>query len=348
MTTALITGGAGFIGSNLVHHLLEARPDWNLLVVDKLTYAGNLRNLEGVLESPRLTFAQSDIGDREAMGELFREHRPDLVVNLAAESHVDRSILDASPFIVTNVLGTQVLLESAREYGVQRFLQVSTDEVYGSASSGERFDEAAPLRPTSPYAASKAAGDLLCDAYRRTYGLPIIVTRSSNNYGPYQFPEKLLPLAILVLLRGEEVPVYGEGANMRDWLYVTDNCRGLLSVLEKGKVGEVYNIGTGQEHPNLEVIELLWDLFANRMSRPNDEGAPVKFVDDRPGHDLRYAMSMEKVNRDTGWSPSVGLQAGLRTTLDWYLDHRDWAEEVLSGDYLHYYEAVYERSWGRK
>ncbi len=348
MTTALITGGAGFIGSNLVHHLVEARPDWHLLVVDKLTYAGNLRNLEGVLENPNLTFLQHDIGDREAMQALFGEHRPELVVNVAAESHVDRSILDASPFIVTNVLGTQVLLESAREHGVQRFLQVSTDEVYGSAPSDRRFDEESSLHPTSPYAASKAAADLLCDAYLRTYGVPVVITRSSNNYGPYQFPEKLLPLAVLVLLRGEAIPVYGEGANMRDWLYVTDNCRGLLSVLEKGTVGEVYNLGTGEERPNIEVLELLWELFAERMARPDGGGAPVKFVDDRPGHDLRYAMSMEKVNRDTGWRPSVDLQTGLRATLDWYLDHRDWVEEVLSGDYLRYYEAVYERSWGRK
>jgi dTDP-glucose 4,6-dehydratase len=283
------------------------------------------------------------------MQALFGEHRPELVVNVAAESHVDRSILDASPFIVTNVLGTQVLLECARENGVQRFLQVSTDEVYGSAPAGERFDEGSPLRPTSPYAASKAAADLLCEAYVRTYGVPVVVTRSSNNYGPYQFPEKLLPLAVHVLLRGEAIPVYGEGANMRDWLYVTDNCRGLLSVLEKGAVGEVYNLGTGEERPNIEVLELLWELFAERMARSGGGGAPVEYVDDRPGHDLRYAMSMEKVNRDTGWRPSVDLQAGLGAMLDWYLlDHRGWVEEVLSGDYLRYYEAVYERSWGRK
>ena len=319
-----------------------------MVIADKLSYAGNLRNLGDILDSPNHIFLRHDITDQQAMDEDFSAYRPALVVNFAAESHVDRSILDSTPFVGTNVLGAQVLLDCMRRYEVDRFLQVSTDEVYGSAPQGVRFDEDSLLQPSSPYAASKAAADLLCLAYHHTFGAPILITRSSNNYGPYQFPEKLIPLSILTLLRGESIPVYGDGSNSRDWLYVTDNCAALLSVLERGKPGQVYNVGRGEELQNLQLVDMLCELFSGSTGQYRN-GATVsyRFVEDRPGHDQRYALATDKIRRDTGWEASISFEEGLHRTLDWYLGNRDWVDEVLTGDYTHYYEAVYKRSWGR-
>jgi len=337
----LVTGGAGFIGSNFVRCVLRERPDWEVVNLDKLTYSGNLENLRDVEDHPRYKFVKGDIADRELVDRLFAEEGFDAVANFAAESHVDRSILDPTPFLRTNVQGTQVLLEAARKYKVGLFLQVSTDEVYGSLGETGRFTEESPLLPNSPYAASKAAADLLCRAYHRTYGLPVVITRSSNNYGPYQFPEKLIPLMILNALEGKPLPVYGKGENVRDWLYVEDSCRAIALVLEKGKAGEVYNIGGGEERRNVEVVERICELVARRTGREESEvKALITFVEDRPGHDFRYALSCEKI-RKLGWSPKVPFEVGLERTVDWYMSHREWIQRVLSGEYREYYERVY-------
>ncbi|HID11917.1 MAG TPA: dTDP-glucose 4,6-dehydratase [Candidatus Latescibacteria bacterium] len=337
----LVTGGAGFIGSNFVRYVLGERPDWEVVNLDKLTYAGNLENLKDVEDHPRYRFVRGDIADRELMDHLFSEESFDAVANFAAESHVDRSILDPTPFLRTNVQGTQVLLEAARKYKVGRFLQVSTDEVYGSLGETGRFTEESPLLPNSPYAASKAAADLLCRAYHRTYGLPVVITRSSNNYGPYQLPEKLIPLMTLNALEGKPLPVYGKGENIRDWLYVEDNCRAIALVLQRGKDGEVYNIGGGQELRNIDVVERICELLACRIGR--DEGelkALITFVEDRPGHDFRYALSCDKVRR-LDWSPEVSFDLGLERTIDWYLKNWEWVGRVRSGEYKEYYERIY-------
>ena len=337
----LVTGGAGFIGSNFVRYVLKERPGWRLVNLDKLTYAGNLENLKDVEGLPGYRFVRGDISDRKLVDELFSEERFDAVVNFAAETHVDRSILDPSPFLTTNVQGTQVLLEAARKYKVERFLQISTDEVYGSLGREGTFTEESPLLPNSPYAASKASADLLCRAYHRTYGLPVVITRSSNNYGPYQFPEKLIPLMTLNALEGRPLPVYGRGENVRDWLYVEDNCRAIALVLEKGKEGEVYNIAGGEERRNIEVVERICELVAERTGK--DEGevrSLITFVEDRPGHDFRYALTCEKV-RNLGWSPEVTFDLGLERTVDWYIANREWVERVRSGEYMRYYDKVY-------
>jgi len=337
----LVTGGAGFIGSNFVRYVLRERPDWEVVNLDKLTYAGNLENLRDVGDHPRYRFVRGDIADRELVDRLFSEEGFDAVANFAAESHVDRSILDPAPFLRTNVQGTQVLLEAARKYKLGRFLQVSTDEVYGSLGETGRFAEESLLLPNSPYAASKAAADLLCRAYHRTYGLPVVITRSSNNYGPYQFPEKLIPLMTLNALEGKPLPVYGKGENVRDWLYVEDNCRAIALVLQRGEDGEVYNIGGGQELRNIEVVERICELLARRIGR--DEGelkALITFVEDRPGHDFRSALTCDKVRR-LGWSPEVSFEVGLERTVDWYLENREWVGRVRSGEYKEYYERVY-------
>jgi dTDP-glucose 4,6-dehydratase len=347
MRTLLVTGGCGFIGSHFVRMALGTGA-WRVVNLDKLTYAGNLENVTDVLESPHHRFVRGDIADRQGVRTLLAEERPWAVVNFAAESHVDRSILDPTPFLQTNVLGTQVLLEAAREARVERFVQVSTDEVYGDAEGKDPFHESSPLTPSSPYAASKAAADLLCLAYARTYGVPVLIVRSSNNYGPYQFPEKLIPLLIRNALAGEVLPVYGDGLQRRDWLYVEDNCRAILRVLEAGRVGAIYNVGTGQERTNLEVVRTLCHVLGEEAGLdPTEILRRVRHVADRPGHDRRYAMQTDRVRRELGWSPQVPFEEGLRRTVRWYLRHPDWVARVTTGEYLQYYEAVYLRRWSR-
>lgn len=345
MKKVLVTGGAGFIGSNFIRYALKTFPDWFIVNLDKLTYAGNLENLQDVEEHPRYRFVRGDIADRELISVLFQEEKFDVVINFAAETHVDRSILDPSPFLNTNVIGTQILLEAARAYGVKRFVQISTDEVYGSIPEG-RFTETSPVQPSSPYAASKAAADLLCLAYYKTYGLPVIITRSSNNYGPYQFPEKLIPLMIRNALQGKPLPVYGKGENIRDWIYVEDNCRAIALVVERGRIGEIYNIGSGEERRNIEMVRDLCRILASRLNRSVEEfESLITFVKDRPGHDYRYALDSTKIQRELGWKPLMPLEEGLRRTVDWYLEHQDWMERVISGEYREYYSRVYERGW---
>jgi len=338
----LVTGGAGFIGSNFIRYILRHHPDWEIVNLDKLTYAGNLVNLADIADNPRYRFVKGDIADRVFVNKLFREEKLDAVVNFAAESHVDRSILDVSPFIETNIKGTQVLLEAARQYRPARFIQISTDEVYGSLGQVGKFTEESPLQPNSPYAASKAAADLLCRAYYKTYGLPIIITRSSNNYGPYQFPEKLIPLLIRNALNDKELPVYGEGKNVRDWIYVEDNCRAIDLVLQHGRVGEVYNIGGDNERENIEVVEMICDIL---KTHPKTCGLKpkIKFIQDPRGaaHDFRYALDCSKIKKELGWQQVTHFEEGLRKTVQWYLDHQDWVESVITGEYQEYYEKVY-------
>ena len=331
----LVTGGAGFIGSNFIHHLLEEREDISVINVDKLTYAGNLANLENIADTERYTFVRADIADRKAIYEIFDEYRPDAIVNFAAESHVDRSIDDAAPFIRTNVLGTQVLLAAALEYGTSRFLHVSTDEVYGSLKELDpAFTETTPLAPNSPYSASKASSDLLVYSYYKTYGIDTIITRCSNNYGPYQFPEKLIPLMIKNALEDKPLPVYGDGRNIRDWIYVTDHCRALSALLEKGRAGEVYNIGGNSERRNLEVVKTILQA----VDKPD---SLIEYVMDRPGHDWRYAIDSGKMKRETGWEPSVTFEDGLKSTVQWYMENNAWIENVVAGEYREYYDRVY-------
>jgi dTDP-glucose 4,6-dehydratase len=340
MATFLITGGAGFIGSNLVQHALDRTAD-RLVVVDKLTYAGSLANLEGPLKDPRVTFVRADIGDRAAMTRLFDEHRPDAVLNLAAETHVDRSIDSPQAFIDTNVVGTFVLLETARQFVARgrdafRFLHVSTDEVYGTLGPSGQFSEETPYAPNSPYAASKASADHLVRAYFHTYGLPVLLTNCSNNYGPFQFPEKLIPLMILNAVEGRPLPIYGDGGNVRDWLHVEDHCEGILLALHKGRPGEKYNIGGGNERTNLQIVEKICELV-DRMQPAAPGASPRRalktFVPDRPGHDRRYAIDASKIRRELGWTPRHTFEDGLEATVRWYLEHRDWCEQVQQGHY---------------
>jgi len=350
MSTLLITGGAGFIGSNLVRHALDHTAD-RVVILDKLTYAGSLLNLAGALDDPRVTFIRGDIADRVLVARVFQEHRPDAVLNLAAETHVDRSIDSPHPFIDTNVVGTFVLLEAARHFIASagaalrdafRFLHVSTDEVYGSLGPSGRFSEDTPYAPNSPYAASKASADHLVRAYGKTYGLPVVITNCSNNYGPYQFPEKLIPLVTLNAVDGRPLPIYGDGGNVRDWLYVDDHCSGLLLVLQRGRVGEKYNVGGGGEQNNLEIVDRICDALEEL--RPAASNAALRragvdsyrqlktFVPDRPGHDRRYAIDASKIRRELGWAPRRSFDAGVRETVRWYLEHRDWANTV-AGSY---------------
>ncbi|HXG30155.1 MAG TPA: dTDP-glucose 4,6-dehydratase [Thermodesulfobacteriota bacterium] len=343
----LVTGGAGFIGSNFIRYVLAEYPDWEVLNLDKVTYAGNLENLKDVEKDPRYSFIRGDISDRQVVSGIFEKGGFHVLVNFAAESHVDRSIIDPSPFIRTNVEGTHVLLESARAYGIERFVQVSTDEVYGSIETG-RFSESSPLCPNSPYAASKAASDLLCRAYFQTYGLPVIITRSSNNYGPYQFPEKLIPLMINNAFHGKPLPVYGRGENVRDWIYVEDNCRAIACVIEKGRIGEIYNIGGGNEWRNIDVVRLICGVLAERLGRPvGSLESLITFVKDRPGHDFRYALDSTKIKEELGWRPLVDFEEGIRRTVYWYLKNQDWIRRVVSGEYLDYYSRVYGYGWKR-
>jgi dTDP-glucose 4,6-dehydratase len=333
MTSVLVTGGCGFIGSNFIHHLLETDPAITVVNLDSLTYAGNLANLAGVEAGPRYRFVRSDVTDRHAVREVL-SRRVAVVIHFAAESHVDRSIQDSGPFVKTNVLGTQVLLDAAREFKVGRFVQVSTDEVYGSLGPEGAFTEDTPLAPNSPYAASKAAADLLVRSYVHTFGLPALITRCSNNYGPYQFPEKLLPLFISNLLRDEPVPVYGDGKNVRDWIHVRDHCAAIDRVWRQGRPGEVYNIGGRSERTNLELTHALLDALGKPRSL-------IRFVPDRPGHDRRYSIDCTKIEKELGWRPKYTLQEGLRETITWYQGHGDWIADVRNGAYLKYYEQQY-------
>jgi dTDP-glucose 4,6-dehydratase len=345
MKTILVTGGCGFIGSNFVR-LVSANTDWRVINFDKLTYAGNLENVADLYHE-RIRFVQGDICDRALVERILKEEKPWAVVNFAAESHVDRSILDASPFVQTNIGGVQSLLEAARKYPVERFLHISTDEVYGDKEGQEPSTEESSLSPSSPYAATKAAADLLCLSYRRTYGSPIIVTRSSNNYGPYQFPEKLIPLLIRNGLNGLELPVYGDGKQIRDWLFVEDNCQAILDVLENGKVGSIYNIGTSEERTNLDVVHDICAAIALRKGEESEKlEARIRFVTDRPGHDRRYALDATKIRSEIGWKPRAVFAAGLKQTVDWYLDHSGWISRVTSGEYRKYYDSVYSQAWG--
>ena len=315
----IVTGGAGFIGGNFVHYMVNKYPEYNIIVLDKLTYAGNLETLEPVMD--KIKFVKADIADREAVYKLFEETKPDIVVNFAAESHVDRSIENPEVFLKTNILGTQVLMDACRKYGIKRYHQVSTDEVYGTLGDTGYFTETTPLAPNSPYSASKAGADMLVRAYYETYKVPTLITRCSNNYGPYQYPEKLIPFFISRLLRGEKVPVYGDGLNVRDWLYVYDHCAAIDAVLHKGRVGEVYNIGGHNEKTNLEITHLILDAM-------NKDESSIEYVQDRLGHDRRYAISNDKITSELGWKPSVTFEEGILLTIDWYLNNKSWMESI--------------------
>ncbi|OUQ81557.1 dTDP-glucose 4,6-dehydratase [Flavonifractor sp. An100] len=333
----LITGGAGFIGSNFIFHMRESHPDYDLICVDKLTYAGNLETLASVINDPKFTFIKADIADRKGIYEIFEAHHPDVVVNFAAESHVDRSIENPSVFLETNVMGTQVLLDACRTYGIQRYHQVSTDEVYGDLPLDRPdlfFTEQTPLHTSSPYSASKASADLLCNAYQRTYGMPITISRCSNNYGPYQFPEKLIPLMIANALADKPLPVYGEGINVRDWLYVEDHCRAIDLILEHGKVGQVYNIGGHNEMRNIDIVKKILAILGKTESL-------ITYVTDRKGHDMRYAIDPTFIHQELGWLPETKFADGIEKTVHWYLENHGWWKNIINGEYQNYYERMY-------
>ena len=337
MKNILVTGGAGFIGGNFIHYLLGNRPDCHITCLDALTYAGNLETLKSVLEDSRLRFVHGDITDREAVYHLFGEENFDAVVNFAAESHVDRSIDTPEVFLKTNILGTQVLLDACNRFGTGRYHQVSTDEVYGDLPLDRPdlfFTEETPIHTSSPYSASKASADLLVTAYYRTYGTPVTISRCSNNYGPYHFPEKLIPLMILNALEDKPLPVYGDGKNVRDWLYVEDHCRAIELILENGRVGEVYNVGGHHEKQTIEVVKTLLHALGKSEEL-------IAFVKDRPGHDRRYAIDPSKIHRELGWLPQTSFEDGIQTTVEWYLQNRSWWEHIRSGDYRRYYEQQY-------
>lgn len=337
MKNILVTGGAGFIGGNFIHYLLGNRPDCHIACLDALTYAGNLETLKSVLEDSRLRFVHGDITDREAVYHLFEEENFDAVVNFAAESHVDRSIDTPEVFLKTNILGTQVLLDACNRFGTGRYHQVSTDEVYGDLPLDRPdlfFTEETPIHTSSPYSASKASADLLVTAYYRTYGTPVTISRCSNNYGPYHFPEKLIPLMILNALEDKPLPVYGDGKNVRDWLYVEDHCRAIELILENGRVGEVYNVGGHHEKQNIEVVKTILHALGKSEEL-------IAFVKDRPGHDRRYAIDPSKIHRELGWLPQTSFEDGIQKTVEWYLQNRSWWEHIRSGDYRRYYEQQY-------
>ena len=333
----LVTGGAGFIGSNFIFYMRRKHPDDTLVCLDKLTYAGNLETLASVMDQPDFRFIRADIADREAVYRIFEAEKPDVVVNFAAESHVDRSIENPAVFLETNVMGTQVLLDACRKYGIQRYHQVSTDEVYGDLPLDRPdlfFTEQTPLHTSSPYSASKASADLLCNAYQRTYGLPITISRCSNNYGPYQFPEKLIPLMIANALADKPLPVYGEGLNVRDWLYVEDHCAAIDLILKKGKVGQVYNIGGHNEMKNIDIVKRILGLLGKPESL-------ITYVTDRKGHDMRYAIDPAYIHQKLGWLPETRFEDGIQKTVRWYLDNRSWWENIVNGEYQSYYERMY-------
>lgn len=335
--TIIVTGGAGFIGSNFIFYQLKNHPEDRIICLDTLTYAGNLETLKSVMEQKNFRFVKADIADQTAVEALFEEEKPDMVVNFAAESHVDRSIEDPGVFLKTNVLGTQVLLDACRKYGITRYHQVSTDEVYGDLPLDRPdlfFTEETPIHTSSPYSASKASADLLVLAYHRTYSLPISITRCSNNYGPYHFPEKLIPLMISRALADESLPVYGTGENVRDWLYVEDHCAAIDLVMRNGKAGEIYNIGGHNEKTNLEVVKTI----LHELGKPE---SLITYVTDRPGHDMRYAIDPAKIHRELGWLPQTKFEDGIRQTIQWYLENKDWWQNILSGEYQTYFDNMY-------
>lgn len=338
MMKVLVTGGAGFIGSNFVFHMLKSHPDYDIVCLDALTYAGNLSTLAPVMKEGKFSFVKGDITDRALIMDLFAKEKFDYVVNFAAESHVDRSIEDPGVFLRTNILGTQVLLDASRIYGVKRFHQVSTDEVYGDLPLDRPdlfFTEETPIKTSSPYSASKASADLLVEAYHRTFKVPVTISRCSNNYGPYQFPEKLIPLIISRALKNETLPVYGKGENVRDWLHVDDHCAAIDLILHQGKEGEVYNIGGHNEKTNLEVVKTI----LKELGKPE---SLITFVKDRAGHDMRYAIDPSKTRRELNWEPTILFNEGIKETVKWYLEHNEWLEEIISGDYREYYQKFYE------
>ena len=335
--TIIITGGAGFIGSNFIFHMLGKYPDYRIVCLDKLTYAGNLSTLASVMENPNFRFVKLDICDREGVYKLFEEEHPNMVVNFAAESHVDRSIKDPGIFVRTNVMGTTTLLDACKEFGIRRFHQVSTDEVYGDLPLDRPdlfFTEETPLHTSSPYSSSKASADLFVMAYHRTFGIPVSISRCSNNYGPYQFPEKLIPLMISRALADEELPVYGNGANVRDWLHVNDHCQAIDLIIRKGADGCLYNIGGHNERTNLEVVKTI----LRALGKPE---SLIKYVTDRPGHDRRYAIDPKKLETELGWKPEYNFDTGMEQTIQWYLDNREWWEHIISGEYSKYFEKMY-------
>ncbi len=335
MKHVMVTGGAGFIGSNFVRFLLRRHPDVEVINFDKLTYAGNLENLQDVAGVGRYHFVKGDVCEPDEVTAALRDFRIDTIVHFAAESHVDRSILGAAVFVQTNVVGTQVLLEAARGAGVERFLHVSTDEVYGSLGPTGKFMETTPLHPNSPYAASKAGSDLLALAYQHTFGLPVVLTRCSNNYGPYQFPEKLIPLMIINAMNDKPLPVYGDGMHVRDWMHVGDHCEAIDTVLLGGKEGEIYNIGGNNEWKNLDIVKLI----LKQLGKPE---SLIRFVKDRPGHDRRYAMDASRIKRDLGWTPGHTFERGIIETIEWYTRHELWWKRVMTGEYLRYYRKQYD------
>ena len=337
MSTIIVTGGAGFIGSNFIYYLLKNHPDDRIVCIDCLTYAGNLSTLQAAMENTNFAFYKTNICDRDGVDSIFEREHPDIVVNFAAESHVDRSIEHPEVFLQTNILGTQVLMDACRKYGIKRYHQVSTDEVYGDLPLDRPdllFTEETPIHTSSPYSASKAAADLLVLAYHRTYQLPVSISRCSNNYGPYHFPEKLIPLMIVNALHDKPLPVYGEGKNVRDWLYVEDHCRAIDLIVRNGREGEVYNIGGHNEMANIDIVKLICDILGKPHSL-------IRFVKDRKGHDMRYAIDPSKIHKELGWLPETKFADGLQKTVQWYLTHQDWWEPILSGEYKLYYQKMY-------
>lgn len=333
----IVTGGAGFIGSNFIFHMLKSHPEDYIICLDKLTYAGNLSTLAPIMDNAHFRFVRADICDRKAVDALFEEEHPNMVVNFAAESHVDRSIENPQLFLETNIIGTSVLMDACRKYGIQRYHQVSTDEVYGDLPLDRPdlfFTEATPIHTSSPYSSSKASADLLVLAYYRTYGLPVTISRCSNNYGPYHFPEKLIPLMIINALHDKPLPVYGDGQNVRDWLYVEDHCRAIDLILQKGRVGEVYNVGGHNEMKNIDIVKLI----CKALGKPE---SLIHFVKDRKGHDRRYAIDPAKIHRELGWLPETKFADGIQKTIRWYLDNEEWWQPIVNGDYVKYYDRMY-------
>lgn len=333
----IVTGGAGFIGGNFCHYMTAKYPEDTILCIDKLTYAGNMETLAPIMDKPNFKFFQADIADRETIFKIFETEKPDIVVNFAAETHVDRSITDPEVFLRTNIMGTSVMLDACRTYGITRYHQVSTDEVYGDLPLDRPdlfFTEETPLHTSSPYSASKAAADLLVQAYAKTYHLPCTISRCSNNYGPYQFPEKFIPLMISNVLNDKKIPLYGKGENVRDWLYVEDHCIAIDLIIRKGKEGEIYNIGGHNEKTNLEVVKTV-------LSKLGKSEEFISYVTDRPGHDRRYAIDPAKIHRELGWLPATAFKTGIQETVDWYLNNRTWWENIISGEYTEYYEKMY-------
>lgn len=334
MKKILVTGGAGFIGSNFINFILTNRDDLFIVNLDKLTYAGNLENLKEVENHKNYSFVKGDITNNELVDYLFKKYSFNYVINFAAESHVDRSILGSEVFFRSNVIGTNVLLEASRRYGIEKFVQISTDEVYGSLGPTGLFTETTQLSPNSPYSSSKAAADVMALSFFHTFGLPVVITRCSNNYGPYQFPEKLIPLMIINSLNGKKLPVYGDGLNVRDWVYVIDHNRAVEIVLEKGRAGEVYNIGASREMKNIDIVKLI----LSKLTKPENM---IEFVKDRPGHDRRYAIDSSKIQNELGWKPEFDFEIAINQTIEWYLKNKDWWERIITGDYQKYYKTLY-------